>query len=269
VKTQELQGKAKQIRQQTFDMVMKAGVGHLGGSFSAMEILIALYYGGVLNVDSQQPKHPGRDRFILSKGHANNTLYVVLADKGFFPASRLADYGVCGFLGNHADKMVPGVEIISGSLGHGLGIGAGLALGAKLSGKDFHTFVLLGDGESQEGSVWEAAMFAAQHRLSRLVAILDRNGLGSEDFTEDTAGLEPVTDKWRSFGWQVLSVDGHDVAAVVQTLTAAKKSESGQPVMVVAKTIKGKGLTVLENKPKAHHTLPKGDEIAISLRDLA
>ena len=265
-----LEAKARHIRRQTFEMVLKAQAGHLGGSFSCTELLVALYYGGVMRHDPADPQWTGRDRFILSKGHANNTLYAVLADLGYFPQSELDNYCCKGcFLGNHCDSAVPGVEIISGSLGHGLGIAAGLALADKLDGNDRLTFCIIGDGESQEGSIWEAGMFAAQHRLRNLVAMLDRNGLGSEDFTENTAGLEPVADKWRAFGWETREVDGHDLSQVLRALADCREREGAGPLMLIARTIKGKGLSVLENTPRAHHTLPRGDEVEISRKELA
>lgn len=220
--------------------------------------------------DPTAPHWPERDRFILSKGHANNTLYAILADRGYFDQSELDSYCRNGcFLGNHCDTSVPGVEIISGSLGHGLGIAAGLALANKLDQNNRLVFCIIGDGESQEGSIWEAAMFAAQHRLHSLVAILDRNGLGAEDFTENTAGLEPVGDKWRAFGWDTHEIDGHDLDQILHALEGCRNRRGSGPLMLIAKTIKGKGLSVLENTPRSHHTLPRRDEVEISRKELA
>lgn len=266
---QALTAKARHIRRMAFDMVMRAGCGHLGGSLSCTELLVALYYGGLLRHDPHRPDWPDRDRCILSKGHANNTLYAVLADRGYFPVDELGRYGRAGCaLGNHCDRNVPGVEIISGSLGHGLGIAAGLALAARLDGLDRLTFCLIGDGESQEGSIWEAAMFGAQHRLSGLVALVDRNGLGSEDFTERTAGLEPLPDKWRAFGWETRVVDGHDLGQILDALADCRQRR-GAPLALIAQTVKGKGLSVLENTPRSHHTLPCGDEVAVCREELS
>ena len=180
----QLKEKAKYLRKEAFEMVINAGQGHLGGSLSCTEILVALYYGDILRFDAKNPKWKNRDRFILSKGHAIATFYVALADLGFFPVSELANYSKDNaLLGVHCDSRVPGAEIISGSLGHGLGIASGIALSAKLDKKEYMTFVLLGDGECQEGSTWEGAMFASHHNLNKLIAFVDRNRLGSEDFT--------------------------------------------------------------------------------------
>lgn len=265
-----LKEKAKLLRKNAFEMVIHAGKGHLGGSLSCTEVLVALYYGGILRFDSKNPDWEGRDRFILSKGHANNVLYVLLADLGFFPASELGRYSQDGgMLGGHCDKSVPGVEITSGSLGHGLGIAAGIALGAKLDRKDYMTFVILGDGECQEGSTWEAAMFAGHHSLNKLVAIVDRNGLGSEEFTENNCRLEPLGDKWKAFGWDVKSIDGHSIGEIMAALKDCRTRQATKPLMIIANTIKGKGISSMENTPKAHHTLPKGEDIIAARKDLA
>lgn len=266
----ELEKKARFLRQQAFEMVMNAGKGHLGGSLSCAEILVALYYGGILKFDAKQPNWEGRDRFILSKGHANNALYVVLADLGFFPESELSLYTKeGGILGGHCDFRVPGVEITSGSLGHGLGIASGIALGNKLDGKDNLTFVVVGDGESQEGSIWEAIMFAGHHELNKLIVFLDRNRLGSEEFTENTARLEPLAEKWKAFNWEVRAVDGHSIDEILVALQDCRRRDSTKPLVIIAKTIKGKGISSLENKPKSHHTLPKGDDIISARKELA
>jgi transketolase len=267
--TEQLEATAKQIRLRALDMALNAGAGHLGGSFSCTEVLVALYYGGILQHDPAHPAWEDRDRLIVSKGHANSTLYVILAARGYFPEAELDRFGRWGScLGNHCDKTVPGVEIISGSLGHGLGVASGLAWSASLSERDFRVFCILGDGESQEGSIWEAAMFAGQRRLGNLVAILDRNRLGSEDFTEDSAGLDPVEDKWTAFGWEVRSINGHDFTQVLPALEDGRTRTSHQPLMIVANTVKGKGMPTLENTPRSHHTLPKGEEIDVARRAL-
>lgn len=265
----QLKEKAKEIRKRTFEMVINAGKGHLGGSLSCVEILVYLYYGGVLKFDPKHPKRDERDIFIMSKGHANNSLYVILADLGFFPASELANFLKDGsMLGQHCDTQVPGIEIITGSLGHGLGIISGIALGYKLDKKNNLHFVVLGDGECQEGSTWEAAMFAGHHELNNLIAFIDRNKLGSEDFTENTARLEPLKDKWRAFGWDTKTIDGHSFEEISAALVGCRNRESNKPLMIIANTIKGKGISVLENLPRAHHTLPKGEEIDIAWKDL-
>jgi transketolase len=264
-----MKAKAKFLRKSAFEIVMSAGKGHLGGSLSCTEILVALYYGDILRYDSKNPAWEGRDRFILSKGHANNVLYVVLADCGFFDTSELLTYTRDGSaLGGHCDPRVPGIEIISGSLGHGLGIAAGISFGAKLDKRDYLTFVLLGDGECQEGSVWEAASFAAHHSLNNLIAIVDRNGLGSEEFTENSCKLEPFDRRWRAFGWEVKNVDGHSIDEVMDAFKKCRKRRTCKPMVVIANTVKGKGILSLENTPRAHHTLPRGDDVIAARKDL-
>ena len=265
----QLEMKAKFVRKRTFEMVIKARRGHLGGSFSCTELLVSLYYNGYLRFDKTNPKREDRDRLIFSKGHANNTLFVILADLGLVPVTELDNYSQDGsILSQHCDPQVPGVEVVSGSLGHGLGLASGIALGLKLSKNNSITFVIMGDGECQEGSIWEAAMFAAQHKLFNLVAILDWNGLGSEDYIENTSGLEPIGDKWKAFGWDVKLIDGHSFKEIIGALEGCHNRHSKSPLMIIAKTIKGKGISSLENLPKAHHTLPTGDEIEKARKEL-
>lgn len=242
---------AERIRAKTIAMVKKAQGGHLGGSLSALELLVALYYS-IMRVDPKNPKWDGRDRFILSKAHACQSLYVILADLGFFPEEELGMFLKDGSrLGNHSSYLVPGVEVAGGSLGHGLGLACGMAWAARMDGKTHRVYCMIGDGESQEGSVWEAAMFAAHHRLANLIAITDYNQLGSEDFVENTSDLHPLHLKWQSFGWDVRGIDGHDFADITRSFYP-----SPRPTMIIANTIKGRG-TSLENKPQSHHNIPK------------
>ncbi|MGE4297667.1 MAG: transketolase [Desulfovibrionaceae bacterium] len=248
-----LRDKASALRRTVLEMCVRNG-GHLASSFSCMEILVALYQGGRLNVSPDNPGDPDRDRFILSKGHAETVLYAVLADKGFIPAEWLRSCyrsGDCT-LGGHPDHKTPGVEITSGALGHGLGIGAGLAAAAKLDGRAQKTVVLMGDAECTEGSVWEAALFAAQRGLGNLIGIVDRNHIGSLDYTCNYAGLGGFPDKWRAFGWEVMEVDGHDLAALGTALDYAWARRKEQPFMMVANTVKGKGVSFVENEPIWH-----------------
>ena len=269
VATGSLAEKAAEVRRRTFEMVMKAGKGHLGGSFSCVELLVALYYGRVLRFDPSNPTWDGRDRFIISKAHGSNSLFVILADLGFYAESELSRFLENGsLLSGHTDHRTPGIEIVSGSLGHGLGVAAGMALGARLDDEDWLTFALIGDGESQEGSIWEAAMFASHQKLSNLVGITDRNFLGSEDFTENTVSLEPLADKWSAFGWDVASIDGHSFEEIFEAFKDIRDRRSDKPLMVIARTSKGKGISFLENTPPAHHTLPKGEYIDIARADL-
>ena len=256
-----LSEKARDIRVKTLEMITRAGKGHVGGSFSCTDILVALYYGGVLKVDPGQPDWPGRDRFLLSKGHSCEALYCVLADRGFFPEAELARYQQPGcILGGHPDRSVPGIEADTGSLGHGLGIGCGLALGARMDGNDYLTFVVLGDGECCEGSVWESAMFAARHNLGRLIAIIDNNGMCVTDKLEDCTALEPLSEKWRAFGWEVREVDGHNFNALLPALSGLRERPSSKPLMIIAKTVKGKGVPFMENRLEWHHGVPKQDK---------
>ncbi|MEI7989540.1 MAG: transketolase [Chloroflexota bacterium] len=260
---------SREIRRLTFEMVLRAGRGHLGGSFSCLEILVALYAGEIMRHDPKNPTWEKRDRFLLSKGHANNTLYVLLAYLGYYSMSELDTFMTDGsLLGMHLDQRLPGIETVSGSLGHGLGLGAGLALAAKLDEKDYLTFVLLGDGESQEGSVWEAGMFASTHQLNNLIAITDRNRLGSEDFTENTAGLDPLEERWRTFGWEVVSINGHNFEEILNAFEGVRIRKSPKPLMVISNSIKAKGISSLENTPHAHHTLPKGQDIEMARVEL-
>jgi transketolase len=262
----ELTESCARIRRMILDIVVAAGKGHVGGSLSAVEILVALYHGGVLRVDAAKPLAPGRDRFIMSKGHACEALYAVLADRGFFPAAELPRLGRDGsMLGGHPDRRVPGVEADTGSLGNGLGVGAGMAFAAKLDQAAWRTYALLGDGECYEGSVWEALMFAAHHALDNLTAIIDRNQLCVLDRTEDCNRLEPLDDKLRAFGWDVAAVDGHDVAALLAALSAPRR---GKPLAVIANTVKGKGVSFMENDMRWHHGLPKGELLKQARQEL-
>jgi transketolase len=250
----DLPRKANALRRQVLELCYSQG-GHISTSYSCMEILVALYHGGVLRVDPRDPTLPGRDRFILSKGHAETVLYAVLSDCGFFPAEWLEQSnrrGICR-LGGHVDAKVPGVELSTGALGHGLGVGCGLALGAHLDDADWATFVMLGDAECSEGSVWEAALFAAQHGLGNLVAVIDRNFIGSLDYTRNYLALEPFADKWRAFGWDVIMVeDGHDIAALRVALPSERPRRGERPLAIIVNTVKGKGVSFFENDPVWH-----------------
>jgi transketolase len=266
---ERLRARAAWVRQQVYEIIVGAGKGHIGGSLSSVDILVALYHGGVLAVDPERPRWPERDRFIHSKGHACEALYAVLADVGFFATDLLATYGRPGSaLGGHVDNHVPGIEVSSGSLGHGLGIGAGLALAARLDGSASRTFVLLGDGECYEGSVWEAAGFAAHHGLDNLVAIVDRNGKITLDHTEECNRLEPFRAKWEAFGWDVVETDGHALEALVPLLAAARARRSTRPLVVVASTVKGKGVSFMETSLDWHHAVPRGADREAARRQL-
>jgi transketolase len=261
--------KAAEIRRRSLEMALKAGKGHVPPAFSWTEIAVSLYYGGILRYDARQPRWADRDRFILSKGHACLTLYAILADKGFFPKEELERFAAPGaLLPGHPDIAIPGVEAVSGSLGHGLGVGAGMALGARLDGRGWRTFVVLGDGECDEGSVWEAAMFASHRKLDNLVAVIDRNRLSATDFTENVLALEPLDERWRAFGWDVLSIDGHSFPQLLAAFSSASKSGEKKPRMIIANTVKGKGVEFMQNSPDWHHRLPKGDAVPAALAEL-
>ena len=265
----ELEKKAHYIRKQVLDMCVRAGTGHVSSSFSCAEILVALYYGGILRYDPANPDWDERDRFILSKGHAGVALYPVLADLGFFPISELRNFAQAGsFLGVHAESSTPGIEAVTGSLGHGLGLAAGLALVAKMDRKLYMTITLLGDGECYEGSVWEAAMFAAYHQLNNLVAIIDRNGLCVTDFTENFLRFDPFDDKWKSFGWDVVTIDGHSFKEIFAALENFRSRRSTKPLMIIANTVKGKGVSFMEDKPLWHYVVPSGDQLEMARKEL-
>lgn len=248
--TSELAATAASVRGHIVQMARSPEGCHLGGSMSAVEILVALYFA-VLRVDPAAPRRIGRDTFILSKGHAAAALYAVLAERGFLDPAELTTYGLAGGrLAGHPLRRVPGVEFATGSLGHGLALGAGTALSDRLRGRLARTYVLLGDGELQEGSVWEAALVAARLRLDNLVGIVDANGLQINGRTRDTA--ETLARRWDAFGWATAIVDGHDLAQLVDRLSAVPFA-SERPAALVAVTIKGKGVARLENRVKSHY----------------
>ncbi|WP_328832926.1 transketolase [Streptomyces sp. NBC_00252] len=248
----ELRERATRIREHVADMCAGPEGGHLGGAYSAADIMTALYFD-VMNLDPDRPDAPERDRFVLSKGHAAVGLYATLAERGYLPVDELATYARPGSrLMGHPVRAVPGVEAATGSLGHGLALGCGFALGARLDGHDSRTFVLMGDGELQEGSVWEAAIGAASLGLDRLVAVVDRNSLQLTGDTDSIAAMEPLADRWRGFGWAVQEADGHDLATLVRAL-GTTPWEPGRPSVLIARTVKGRGLPFLEGRTACHY----------------
>ncbi|HEX3529751.1 MAG TPA: transketolase [Thermoanaerobaculia bacterium] len=265
---ESLEKMADTLRHHIVDMAADSGA-HVGGSMSVVEILTVLYFNGVLRVDPAQPKSDGRDYLIFSKGHASAALYGALAERGFFPVSELASYKHMGSrLAGHPAKSIPGVELATGSLGHGLPVGNGVALAGKHDGSDFRVFVVMGDGECQEGVVWEAAMAAAHYRLDNLVAIVDRNGVQEDGPTETIMALEPFADKWRAFNWEVREVDGHDLGALSAALHAVPFA-AGKPSLLVAKTVKGKGLSFAENTHTWHYGKLNEQQRAQGLAEIA
>ena len=263
-----LRRRAASIRRTSLQMVHRAKLGHPGGDLSAADILAVLYFA-VLRVDPQAPRLPDRDRFILSKGHCSGALYATLAHAGFFPEEQLIGYmQPLSPLNGHPNRnKVAGVEANTGPLGHGLPIAVGTALAAKMDGSAWRTFVLTGDGELQEGSNWEAAMSAAQFRLDNLTLIIDRNQLQQGDATERTVGLEPLRDRWQSFGWSVAEVNGHDVVELRDVLTQLPLV-AGRPTCVIAHTHKGRGVSFMEDKVEWHHRVPTDAELASALVEI-
>lgn len=263
----EIQVLAKTIRSSSLRMVHRAKASHIGSALSISDIL-AVLYGGVLSVDPCRPDWNDRDRFILSKGHACVAVYSALAARGFFPQSQLENYAVDNSsMMMHISHKVSGVEFSTGSLGHGLSFGVGKALAAKKTGKKWRTFVLLSDGELGEGSNWEAMMFAAHHQLDNLIAVIDYNKLQSLTTVDKTLRIEPLADKVKAFGWSVQEVDGHDCVALCN---AFKRGvwEDGKPCLLIAHTIKGKGVSFMENKVEWHYKSPTDDQLQLALREL-
>jgi len=249
-----LRDKARHIRLETIRLIEIAKVGHYSSVFSCAEIFAALYYD-VMRLRRGEPHWPDRDRFLMGKGHAAVGLFPVLADLDFIGRDMLDGYTRLGSpLGDHPDMTkVPGVDFSSGSIGHALSNGVGMALGGRMSGRDFNVFVMLGDGEMQEGQVWEAALFAAHNRLSRLVAIVDRNGYQLDGKVDDVMGVESLADKWRAFGWEVHEVDGHNLSVLTSLLRRLRADDArAGPACVIARTIKGKGVSYMETEPGWH-----------------
>ncbi len=264
-----LEAKAKEMRREIIKMLAKAGSGHPGGSLSAADILTVLYYHE-MNVKPEEPKWQDRDYFVLSKGHAAPALYAALAMKGYFPMEELAGLRKLGSMlqGHPVCTKVPGVEVSTGSLGHGVSVAAGIAKGMKLDGRQNRVYTLVGDGETQEGQVWEAAMFAAHYQLDNFVLMIDRNRLQIDGNTTDVMSPEPLTEKLAAFGFEVLEIDGHNIQEIIGALAKAREIK-GKPTAIVADTIKGKGVSFMENVAGWHGQAPKPEEAAQALAELA
>ena len=264
----KLEELAKRLRRHIITMIGKAGSGHPGGSLSAVEIVATLYFK-ILKHDPQNPCWTERDRFILSKGHAAPVLYATLAECGYLPVDELGSLRQLNSrLQGHTDcRSCPGVEMSAGALGQGLSFAIGVALAGRLNSQSYGVYVLLGDGECDEGQVWEAAMATAHFKLDNLVAIVDNNGLQLAGWNQDVMSLDPFAEKWQAFGWHVIEVDGHDFAQLINAFDRAKKV-TGQPTVIIAHTIKGKGVSFMENNPYFHGNAPNAEQVKIALKEL-
>jgi transketolase len=250
---QEVQAQARTMRCRILQMFKAAGHGHFGGSLSCADIVAALYFGGVLRVDPRHPGWPDRDRLIMSKGHGAPAVYAALVERGFCPPEWVAQYETLGaHFSTHPNMhLIPGIDMSAGSLGHGLSIGVGMALAGRMDAKDYRVYVILGDGELNEGMVWEAAMSAGKYGLDHLTAVVDRNSLCVGGRTEDVMPLEPLADKWRAFGWRVHTTDGHDIAAILDAFAGARGAR-GAPYVIIAETVKGCGVSFMAGKREWH-----------------
>jgi transketolase len=266
----ELQEIARHVRRDIVQMITAAKSGHPGGSLSATEILVTLFFD-VMRHDPQNPKWPDRDHIILSKGHAAPVLYSVMAEAGYpeTPKDQLNTLRKLGsvYQGHPDVRFIKALEASTGSLGQGLSIGLGMALAGRLDGRPSRTYVILGDGESQEGQVWEAAMFGAFHKVDNIVAIVDYNKIQLDGFVREIMDLEPLADKWRAFGWHTLEIDGHDIPALQAAFAEAARAK-GKPTAIVAHTVKGKGVSFMENNPKYHGVAPTDKELELALQEI-
>lgn len=269
MKINDLVAKSQWLRQNIFEMAARTRQGHLASCLSQIEIVIALYYGGVMRVNPTNPKDPNRDKLIVSKGHATMSVYPVLADLGFFPADELDRYGTPeGMLRIFGNISIPGIEATTGSLGQGLGIGCGYSQVAKNEGSDSQTYVIVSEGEMYEGSIWESAMFAAHNNLDNLTVILDRNHKIILGDTEDMLALEPVADKWESFGWHAISADGHSYESLLRAFDEVKNT-TGKPSVIIAETTKGKGISYMEGSHEWHYLVGNEEQVEQARQELA
>jgi transketolase len=264
----ELQAIALRIRREIIEMIGAAKSGHPGGSLSAVELVVELYFD-YMHIDPRNPTWPDRDRFILSKGHAAPVLYAAMAEAGYTPIDKLNTLRQLGsiYQGHPDVRFIPSLEASTGSLGEGLSLAIGMGFAARLNGSPSRTYCMLGDGEIQEGQVWEAAMSGAFHKMDNVVAIVDYNGIQLDGFVKDIMEVAPLADKWRAFGWHTLEIDGHSLEAVKKAYQEAEATK-GKPTCIVAHTVKGKGVSFMENNPKFHGTAPTADEVKLALQEL-
>ena len=264
-----LEKRALELRRLALKIIFQAGSGHPGGSLSATDLMAALFFGGILRYDSSQPNDPKRDRFLLSKGHASGIYYSVLAKAGFINESDLDDYrkiNSAQFLSGHGHPKTPGIEIASGSLGQGLSVAHGIALGTRLEELDSKVYVILGDGEIQEGQIWEAAMSASKFKTNNLIAIIDYNKVAQDNITKDLKDIEPIEAKWESFGWDVHRINGHKMSEIIKILKTA--IHPNKPRVIIADTIKGKGVSFMEGKTAWHGVAPSKEDYDKALKEL-
>lgn len=268
--TGELQKTASELRARIIANSHRTKTPHLGSCLSCVDILVAVYFGGILRIDPAQPRSETRDRFILSKGHGAPALFHVLAHRGFYPQSMLDEYGKDGSVfAEHppTPEHLAGIEAATGSLGHGLPMGLGMALSARIQKRDFRVFALLSDGECNEGSIWEAAMFAAAQKLDNVAVIVDFNKWQATGRSEEVLALNPLVDKWAAFGWKASRIDGHDMDALIRSLSNVPDG-SGKPVAIIADTVKGKGVSFMEDDNNWHYRIPTEDEVAQASTEL-
>lgn len=253
----ELKAKCQEIKKKALEMCIKANTGHVTSAFSCAEIVASLYYS-IMHIDKNNPRWEGRDRFIMSKNHASVIVYPIFADFGWIPND--LDFLENGsLLGSHSKTEIPGVDYAGGSLGIGLGVACGMAYAAKSSNKSWKTYVVVGDGECYEGSIWESAIFAAHNNLSNLYVFLDRNGLCVTDYTEKMLKLDPIKEKWEAFGWEVREVSGHDIPSILKTVDELQNCKFEKPRCIICNTVKGRGIDFMENKLFMHGVAPKGE----------
>ena len=262
----ELYKKAVLVRKRTVEIIGNASGGHIGGSLSSVDILVALHFG-ILNIDPKNPEMKYRDRFIMSKGHSVESYYATLESRGFITSEMLDTYGQFNSIfAGHPTRKVPGIELNSGALGHGLSVGVGLAIAAKRSGESYITYVLMGDGEHGEGSIMEAAASAGHYKLNNLVAIIDRNQLQISGRTEEVCAVDDLEGKYRACGWNVVTCNGHDMNELLNALRSVKQSE--KPTFIIAHTVKGKGVSFMENRAGWHHKLPSKEQLQQAFAEL-
>ncbi len=263
----DLVSKSSWVRMKVLQSVEVAGKGHLGGTFSCTDLLVALYYGGILNIDKENFKSDNRDRFLLGKGHACLALFAILVDKGIMPEPTLEEYGTNSMIiGGQLDTRIPGAELNTGSLGHAIGIAAGMSLSANLNKQAYKTFAMVGDGECEEGSIWESAMLASKLKLKNIVVIVDRNRMGVTSVIEKDDGSGTLEDKFEAFGWKSITIDGHDFNSIMPALKELKNQEC--PVAIIADTVKGKGVSFMESGIKWHHSVPTEEEFSLAKKEL-